>query len=697
MFAAFGAVVFLVVSGTARATDCRYYLADQSASDTKLGFILDLETISADSPVCQLGALNLAFGVGDGHDFRWITVSPGWQAGRTYEVRAVITSAESQLYLDGQLLGTARGSFATYDAPLQAAQAPSWMSGQTDYFVSQSSLQASSGDSSLNLPVDRNTARPLPLQLLAPGFPWHGAFNTQPNETTTLTARFRIDPAVDPHQFDPYIDRYGQSVYGDWPSKVTSDDALRAAITEEQNWLDKHAAPAGLDAFGGSTAAGWQDEATGFYHVTFQRGRWWLITPQGNPTFYLSVAGTGQNRQYTPVTGRESMFAELPPEDAAFSPARVDNAGNEAGGKTTYASFSIANLIRKYGDGWLDRSNDLAVERLRKYGFTGVGKWSDPQRNVPLIRVLTHGDIANLVRHPDIFDPNIRARLRESLARQIGEDRDSPYIVGWSVGSEFFNEIITPGEITSILALGAGVPAKRALVYAALASVYYGNLDALAANWKVSAATLEDVYAAAPAAPVQDVEALRRYYASNYYHILSQVVKSIDPNHLYLGFWIEPGFLVSDEDWRMEAANSDVIGFDYYAPRFLAPNVDALIREANKPVLVGEFGFPAAYDGWRGFGASSYPSNVTSSDAESGDKYAQWLMDASAYPYCIGVSWFEYRDQPVTGRGPGSGPNLVYGENYASGLIDVADRPKYDLVERVRAANLAVLASLGLE
>jgi hypothetical protein len=65
---------------------------------------------------------------------------------------------------------------------------------------------------------------------------------------------------------------------------------------------------------------------------------------------------------------------------------------------------------------------------------------------------------------------------------------------------------------------------------------------------------------------------------------------------------------------------------------------------------------------------------ATVSDAESGDRYAQWLASASAYPYCVGVSWFEYRDEPVSGRGDtgghNAGSNLVYGEDYAFGLVD---------------------------
>jgi uncharacterized protein (TIGR03437 family) len=64
-------------------------------------------------------------------------------------------------------------------------------------------------------------------------------------------------------------------------------------------------------------------------------------------------------------------------------------------------------------------------------------------------------------------------------------------------------------------------------------------------------------------------------------------------------------------------------------------------------------------------------------------------LDAAARnPWCIGVGWFQYRDEPVSGRGPGQGSDPVYGENYAFGMVDVGDRPKYDLVEQARAANL---------
>ena len=440
--------------------------------------------------------------------------------------------------------------------------------------------------------------------------------------------------------------------------------------------------------------AGWQDQATGFYHTVFANDRWWLITPAGNPAFHTALSNAVLTWQYTPVTGRESMFAELPTSES-FTGAWKNNVWGEQG-QVSYVSFQIANMVRKYGDGWQDAASALLLQRLGAFGMQGGGKWTPRIPNVPVTPVLSHSDVPNVARHPDIFDPAIVARLRGSLARQIGADATNPFIIGWSVGNEY-DEIVTTDETQAMLALGASAPVKRALVDQALAALYGGDLGNLAAGWQISAATAADAYAAVPHAPAADVEALRQFFAGAYYQAIYQAVKSIDPDHLYLGFWIVPDWWVNASDFRMIAANCDVIGIDYYQPKFLSAELDGLIREAGKPVLIGEFSFPAAYRGGRGFGSAGYSQNVTGSDAESGDLYAQWLADTSAYPYCIGVSWFECHDEPVSGRGPGSGPNLVYGEDYAFGLVDVADRPKYDLVERVRAANLAALASLKLQ
>jgi hypothetical protein len=673
-------------------TQCRLYLANQS--DATHGFALSLEAPADSSGMCALSGMNLVLTVGDGAANHRAVVSSSWQTGVVYTARAVFTAAgPQQIYLNGQLVGTVQGAFQPaqgilYGSHVGAAQ------GTPAYILTPISLQVSNRTNSLSLPPDTDGTFPLPLTLMegSPA-PWSADFTEDPTQPTTVTATFRLDPVIsDPHQFDPYIDTYGQAAYGSWPSKVSKDSDLQAAIMEEQTWLAQNGPPGGTDQYGGSTLAGWTDRATGYYHTAFRNNRWWLISPLGNPLFYIGLSGLSD--QATPITGRESMFAQLPPQTGDFA-AAWSNAQ-----KTTYVSFDVANQIRKYGSGWKDSQNSLIRQRLSSLGFAGAGKWTHSQPGLVVNPVLNRDTVPNVVQdgHPDIFDPTIVSQLKALLAAQIGSDATNPYILGWSVGNEKY-EIVTTQEVQAILALGASVPAKQALVNKALSAIYGGSVKALAATWKINAATVADVDAAIPTPPAQDLETLREYYEQSYYSTLYRAVKSIDANHLYMGSWIRPD--AYPEDWPIAAANCDVIGCDIYSLTLRDAKPDVLIRGTNKPALIGEFSFPSSYGGLRGFGWEEVMRALTLTDSAAGDSYAQWLQDASANPYIVGVEWFEYRDQPISGRGNTHGTgdissSLVVGQNHAFGMVDVADRPKYDLVNKVRAANIAALHSLGL-
>jgi hypothetical protein len=51
---------------------------------------------------------------------------------------------------------------------------------------------------------------------------------------------------------------------------------------------------------------------------------------------------------------------------------------------------------------------------------------------------------------------------------------------------------------------------------------------------------------------------------------------------------------------------------------------------------------PSAYAGLRGFGWTGYITpDITLTDSASGDAYALWLKNANAYPYLVGVEWFD--------------------------------------------------------
>ncbi len=681
--------LFTLLAIDARATDCRLTFADQSDWNRKLGFYAGLENSAADGSSCQLSTLRLALGVADGTDWRAIVYTPtAWMIDHDYTVTVSIAPSYFELALDGRKVGHVTGGFRGLPAnPLWINTVPGWAAGTTNYRAAQRSLEASaSGGATVSVDPVTGIERPVPLTLLAPGnTPIQKPLLFADGETVTLTAVFRIAASPDYRQFAPYFDRYGQSVHASFPGKITSDQDLADAAAEEETKLAEWGVPDGYDAFGGVLGAGWTADATGFYRVLNRGGVWWLISPAGNPCFYTGLDDAPTVAwDRTPVTGRTNLFEWIPPKTAPYDKIWGSDSWSQHDGSED-VGYSGVNLIRKYGDDWQAKAIDSTVRRLKVWGFSGLGKWDDT-RTVPVIPVLNRWNVESVDRHPDIFDAAIQAQLRAVLQSQIQDRVNDPLVVGWSLGNEY-DEIITAAETTNILAKGSTTTAKKALVDEALRSLYGGNLGRLAAAWGVRAATVADVYAAVPSAPAGDVEMLRRFYARAYYGWIYRTVKELDPNHLYFGFWIVPGWWENESDWSLGAEFVDVIGYDRYSDRLADDWMNSLFAQAGKPALCGEFSFPPHYNLMRGF--RQYGAASAVDDLDAGRQYRKWVMDAARNPYVVGVAWFQYRDEPVSGRGPGTGPDLVYGEDFAFGVVDVGDRPKWELVAAMREANLA--------
>jgi hypothetical protein len=56
--------------------------------------------------------------------------------------------------------------------------------------------------------------------------------------------------------------------------------------------------------------------------------------------------------------------------------------------------------------------------------------------------------------------------------------------------------------------------------------------------------------------------------------------------------------------------------------------------------------------------------------------YTRFIQGALVHPNFVGAHWFQYRDQPITGRGDG--------EAYQIGFVDVADTPYTEMCKAAR-------------
>ncbi|MDW8320012.1 MAG: glycosyl hydrolase [Armatimonadota bacterium] len=663
----------------------RYHFAAQHDWQARTGFYLSLEN-DFEEPAGRLRTLRLALGVGDGNAWRFLVTTREWQLGREYRVQARITAEEATLHLDGELVGRSTGGFRARGGVLDVGIVPAWAAGPTEYCATSRVVVTAGRGKPQEFNLRPDPAIPEPVRMFNPETVWGQAAQVQrfsPALPLTIEVRFRLHAMPDWKRYQPYIDRYGQSRHLQLPDKVRSDEDLRRSLQEERRLLAQWGTPTDYDPYGGYRKAGWREQGTGFYRVV-RRGRyWWLITPEGNPCFYLGVCSVpALTWEMTPVSDREAVFEWLPPREGKTAELWRRSVWGE-GGDTEYVCLHSVNLMRRFGDRWKEESIQLAKQRLLAWGFSGVGKW-DSIDGFPHSPVLGHWDVPNLVRHPDIFDPAVQTRFRESLRRQIEPRRNNPWILGWSLGNEF-DEIVTRDEVRQILRLPGAPPGKRALVDHALENIYRGDLSRLAQTWGVTARDRDALYNSQPNPPDEDVETLRRFFADRYYAWIYRAVKEIDPNHLYFGFWVVPGWWENEEDWFLSARHCDVLGYDRYAPQFADGWMESLISRIDKPILCGEFSFPAWHDGARAYGRYHV---WVKDEREAGDLYARWVRDAARHPACVGVMWFQYRDQPLTGRGPGRGNTLVIGEHFAFGLVDYTDRPKWQLLRRMREVNL---------
>ena len=647
----------------------RLWLASQSDFGARRGFYLAFENHAPDGTPPKLATLRLILGVADGKTWSFLDDTPVWEYGHDYHAQAVIAPGHAELWVDGQKIkGTDQALMPDPSGTLTAGLIPGWAGVPAEYLLLERSCTLTTqGGKTLAVPLPDMTALPPALTLFEPQAPVGVPFLSDPARTLTVDVTFRIVPRpADPRTLAPFVDKYGQPVAARYPGKITSDAQLAATAREETRRMAAWGRPAKRDAYGGDLGTGWQEPPAGYYRTVQKNGYWWLLTPLGHPCFYTGLCtAPALAWDKTPTTGREWVWESLPLRTGVSASAWAKNSWGEAG-DTDYFAPHAANMLRKYGPDWQTSEKTRTVRRLQTWGFSGLGKWCDPSPGTPDLPVLSLGGVPKLTRHADVFDAAVQAALRAALEKQIAPRRTDPAVVGWSIGNEY-DEIITPQEIKDILAKPDSIPARRALLDEARAHLTQSD----------------------PAKFTEaDIEYLRRFYADRYYDFLYRTVKTIDPNHLYLGFWISIGWWVNEEDWRLIARHCDVVGYDNYSRPFAAPDFARLLREAGKPALCGEFSFPPTYGGTRGIGV--YDAAHSMDDADAGRQYGRWVGEAARNPACVGVCWFQYRDEPVTGRGPGRGPDLVYGEHYAFGLVDVTDTPKWELVTQIRAENLAV-------
>ncbi len=472
------------------------------------------------------------------------------------------------------------------------------------------------------------------------------------------------------------VDRFGQPPALDFPGKVTSEEELKNDVAADRAYYASLNPPA-RGPWGGMPGSRERFglKATGFFHTAKADGRDVLVTPDGNVFFQLGVCTVNPCDDYTYIKGRESIYAWLPKYESEYKTAY------RASWATDF-SFYIANRIRKTGKPFeLGAWKAEQIERLRKWGFNSDGAFTSGMAanseqkfgRVPGL-YKPEGIIGDIC---DPFNPAVREDLDKNFAK-LAESKDDPTIIGYFIA----NEQPYPDVARKIPGFDGKIAAKRELVKQLAGK--YGDIGKFNAAWKMNAPGF-DALADMPL-PVQtreawsDMEAYTAHFFDAYFKLLAETFRKYDPNHLLIG----ARFLVANVN--VESAVTacgkycDVFSYNYYTRTIDPTLLDRIHKLTGKPILLSEWSFGTSEQGLAG-GVIDVRSQ-----SERGDAYRSYVEEAASLPYVVGIQWFSYIDQALTGRFF----QHYNGECMNIGLVNVADRPFKEFLAKVMQTNYRI-------
>ena len=520
---------------------------------------------------------------------------------------------------------------------------------------------------------------------------------TPPHSASMIVDNIKTinDPAKASGYLNGIVDPYGQYSGKDWKDKVHNDNELKATVNKEKSWMNNNKQDMSKRSKYGGWSAGPKLKATGYFRTEKYDGKWTLVDPEGYIYFATGLDILRFDDMNTWISGRENMFKNVPKNSHYKPVGQVHTSPHGLTSGFTY-NFYTANLEKKYGSSYATAWANQTYDRMKNWGFTTLGNWSDPdlfwktaeQKQMPFIAdcwirgnfgTIDDGNVPGQIT-PDAFDPAFRTATINSLKSiNGGSVKNNP----WCVGMYINNEISwgSPlGDPYSVVAAAMNKPAnsshaKRAFI--AEMKKKYGNIGALNRSWGTNFGNFDALNNAniLPAnrtsGLTSDLSKMLTMLATQYYKTVNECFDSIYPNTLNFGSRLAEWGCPKEVEQAC-AKYVDVVSYNCYKESVKTEGNWMRINSYDKPAIIGEFHFGAK-------GERMYSPGLiaASNQAERGKMYTKYITDLLQTDCFVGGQWFQYIDQPITGR-------AWDGENYNAGFVDVADVPYYELVNAAK-------------
>jgi len=491
--------------------------------------------------------------------------------------------------------------------------------------------------------------------------------------------------------FNGIADAYGQYTDRTWTNKVKKDTDF--ATLKAAEMTDLSANPGTGETLGSKVLKG--TSGTTWKIIKDPSGMMYFQHPNGRYFWSLGASGVTSGSP-TPVEGRTSYFQSLPSQSGTFASAYMDRPTQD--GNLLCFNFNVKNLITKYGSNYRTPWASTVRQRLASWGVNTLGIQCDDDfvdGSLPYTLIVDTDDYGVRLRTPHMlwgsmpdpystgFQTWMTTKYKADLAADIPKQNFMGVFVdneiSWgdtSTQSLYFN--VPRGVLNS----SSTQPAKAAFM-SQLQSKYKNSISSLNTAWKSTYSSWTDFLnkkwlpTSYTSGMQTDFKTFLRSVATTYYSKVNAALGAAGVKALYLGSRFD--------DFNPEVVSAacsyvDVVSFNIYRS---IENVDwNYLNSLSKPVLISEAGY-----GMKARGTFGGPATVFT-EQDRASKMAEFLNKTVTQPNVIGVHWYSYADQPITGRWSDY-------ENTGMGMVDIADNPYPETVQVLRAFSKNLYSNRG--
>ncbi|MHC4149472.1 MAG: DOMON domain-containing protein [Planctomycetota bacterium] len=389
-------------------------------------------------------------------------------------------------------------------------------------------------------------------------------------------------------------------------------------------------------------------------------GVWWFLSPEGKQEFLNTVTTVQPFQKGRDANGRHYVSRDYK-------------------GRTDVEIWNVDSTdLDKYLDEWAAKT----VKRVKDAGFKALGGWCQPafhRHDVAMSRCLSVwswvGKGSKL-----FYEPDWPQAAEEIIKKQVVGLRNNTNLVGYYIDNELgWKDGF--GSVDGYFDKLAADNPNRQEVMKVIRSMW-PTIRSFNKDWQRQLKDWSemDKWEKLPAQPAKTVAKLndvwRYHLARDYIECATKLIRKHDSNHLILGMRFKGG--VQREVCRAAKGLTDAMSINVYASdaRLDKELMETIHKESEQPIIITEYAFHSI-DGRSGdMNRCGFIWGHVIDQKAREDGYRMFTRRLARLPYIIGADWFQWNDEPPSGRGDGEDVNF--------GVVDINDELYEDLAKAIR-------------